>query len=173
MSGISHFFTCLSGPTLYKMYRQAGRLGQGHHGTEKYAANAAERYGGIVMSCISTLWSFTIYTSPFILTTLYRREMFTPTGAVTLSKFFMSFCVVYVLSMNVRALGRATNPSYKEFLDVLTSALRDFKPENKQRLIPPPSTPWKPPLPVGPPPPLSESSGSLTPPPGMRKKVSK
>ena len=134
MSGISHFFTCLSGPTLYKMYRQAGRLGQGHHGTEKYAANAVERYGGIVMSCISTLWSFTIYTSPFILTTLYRRDMFTPTGAVTLSKFFMSFCVVYVLSMNVRALGRATNPSYKEFLDVLTSALRDFKPENKQRL---------------------------------------
>ena len=134
MSGISHFFTCLSGPALYKIYRQAGRLGQGHHGTEKYAANAVERYGGIVMSCISTLWSFTIYTSPFILTTLYRRDMFTPTGAVTLSKLFMSFCAVYVLSMNVRALGRATNPSYKEFLDVLTSALRDFKPENKQKL---------------------------------------
>ena len=83
---------------------------------------------------ISTLWSFSIYTSPFILTTLYRRDMFTPNGAVTLSKFLMGVCIVYVVSMNIRALGRATNPTYKEFLGVLTSALRDFNPESKRLL---------------------------------------
>lgn len=133
MSGVSYYFTCLSGPALNKIYRQV-RSSSAHSGSEKYIGNAVERYGGIVMSCISTLWSFSIYTSPFILTTLYRRDMFTPNGAVTLSKFLMGVCIVYVVSMNIRALGRATNPTYKEFLGVLTSALRDFNPESKRLL---------------------------------------
>ena len=83
---------------------------------------------------ISALWSFSIYTSPFILTTLYRREMFTPTGAVTLSKFLMGVCAIYFLSLNIRALGRASNPTYREFLDVLTLALRDMNTTSKGKL---------------------------------------
>ena len=46
----------------------------------------------------------------------------------------MGVCVLYVASMNIRALGRATNPTYREFLEVLTSALRDFNAENKKLL---------------------------------------
>ena len=60
--------------------------------------------------------------------------MFTPNGAVTVSKFLMGVCAIYVLSMNIRALGRATNPTYREFLEVLTSALREFNAENKRHL---------------------------------------
>ena len=60
--------------------------------------------------------------------------MFTPSGAVTLSKFLMGVCVIYVVSMNIRALGRATNPTYREFLEVLTSSLRNFSGENKKQL---------------------------------------
>ena len=60
--------------------------------------------------------------------------MFTPSGAVTVSKFLMGICAIYVLSMNIRALGRAANPTYREFLDVLTLALRDFNVEIKQKL---------------------------------------
>ena len=83
---------------------------------------------------ISALWSFGIYTSPFILTSLYRRDMFTPNGAVTISKFFMGVFVLYVVSMNIRALGRATNPTYREFMETLITALKDFKVENKKKI---------------------------------------
>ena len=83
---------------------------------------------------ISALWSFGIYTSPFILTSLYRRDMFTPNGAVTISKFLVGVCVLYMVSMNIRALGRATNPTYREFLQTLNTALRDFNAENKKKI---------------------------------------
>ena len=60
--------------------------------------------------------------------------MFTPNGAITISKFMMGVCVLYVVSMNIRALGRATNPTYREFLEILTSTLRDFNIENKRHI---------------------------------------
>ena len=60
--------------------------------------------------------------------------MFTPNGAVTISKFFMGVFVLYVISMNVRALGRATNPTYREFLETLITALKDFKVEDKKKI---------------------------------------
>jgi hypothetical protein len=60
--------------------------------------------------------------------------MFTPNGAVTLSKFLMGVCVIYVVSMNIRAFGRAANPTYREFLEVLTSSLKNFSTENKKQL---------------------------------------
>ena len=60
--------------------------------------------------------------------------MFTPNGAVTLSKFLIGVCAIYVVSMNIRAIGRATNPTYREFLEVLTSSLRNFNAENKKQL---------------------------------------
>ena len=60
--------------------------------------------------------------------------MFTPNGAITMSKFVMGVCAIYVFSMNIRALGRVTNPTYREFLEVLTSALREFNVENKRQL---------------------------------------
>lgn len=133
MSAFSYIRAYLSGPSLYRIYRQA-RLGQGYTTSEQYVGNAGERYGGMVMSCISMLWSFGIYTSPFILTSLYRRDMFTPNGAITISKFMMGVCVLYVVSMNIRALGRATNPTYREFLEILTSSLRDFNIESKRNI---------------------------------------
>jgi len=133
MNIISYIRAYLTGPTLYRIYRQA-RLGQGYVASEQYNGNAGERYGGMVMSCISALWSFGIYTSPFILTSLYRRDMFTPNGAVTISKFLVGVCVLYVVSMNIRALGRVTNPTYREFLETLNSALQDFNVENKKKI---------------------------------------
>ena len=60
--------------------------------------------------------------------------MFTPNGAITISKFMMGVCVLYVVSMNIRALGRATNPTYREFLEILTSSLRDFNIESKRNI---------------------------------------
>ena len=60
--------------------------------------------------------------------------MFTTNGAVTLSKFLIGVCAIYVVSMNIRAIGRATNPTYREFLEVLTSSLRNFNAENKKLL---------------------------------------
>ena len=60
--------------------------------------------------------------------------MFTPNGAVTISKFLVGVCVLYMVSMNIRALGRATNPTYREFLQTLNSALRDFNAENKKKI---------------------------------------
>ena len=60
--------------------------------------------------------------------------MFTTNGAITLSKFLIGVCAIYVVSMNIRAIGRATNPTYREFLEVLTSSLRNFNAENKKLL---------------------------------------
>ena len=92
MSSISYILAYLSGPSLYRIYRQArlvsittlynnpnvGKIfdvikwnndwyilylkiiyqGQGYAGTEQYIGNAGERYGGMVMSCVSMNNSF-------------------------------------------------------------------------------------------------------------------
>ena len=57
-----------------------------------------------------------------------------PNGAVSISKFLVGVCVLYVVSMNIRALGRVTNPTYREFLETLNSALQDFNVENKKKI---------------------------------------
>merc|ERR1719167_210747 len=62
------------------------------------------------MSCISALWSFGIYTSPFILTSLYRRDMFTPNGAVTISKFLVGVCALH--GVNEYKSTRKSNKPY-------------------------------------------------------------
>ena len=44
------------------------------------------------------------------------------------------FGTLYTTSLVLRAVGRTSNPTYREFLDILEQAQRDFQTANKARL---------------------------------------
>jgi len=100
----------------------------------EYLPNTAERYGSIIVTVINSMFSLGYYTSPFLVSYAYRRDMFNPGGLITILEIFAGFGTLYTTSLVLRAVGRTSNPTYREFLDILEQAQRDFQTANKARL---------------------------------------
>lgn len=77
-------------------------------------------------------YSFTYWTSPIVLTVLYRRGYFTQEGARTLFGYILSISFVYGLSQLMRGIGRAYNSDYSLFLEVLLAAEKSCTPQNRK-----------------------------------------
>lgn len=76
--------------------------------------------------------SVSIYTSPLILTWLYRRDFFNIDGFVYLSKVISGITLVYLCAFYIRGIGRVFNPVYRQFIDILAKTSRQpLTPENK------------------------------------------
>lgn len=80
------------------------------------------------------VWKIGVYTSPAIIGYLYQKGYYEADGLITVTKFLTSVGVILVISFCFRAIGRASNPTYKNFLGTLQTAQKNMTPTVKQQL---------------------------------------
>jgi len=100
-------------------------------GSVSYSGNALERYSTTVINSIQTALSVSIYTSPLILTWLYRRDFFTSEGLAYLTKTVCGITMVYLCAFYIRGIGRVFNPVYRHFIDIHTKCMQNLSTENR------------------------------------------
>jgi hypothetical protein len=59
-----------------------------------------------------------------------KPELFSQAG-----RYLTGVGVVYLFALSLRAIGRATNPVYRDFLQILDKAVREPSPANRVRLL--------------------------------------
>lgn len=80
------------------------------------------------------VWKIGVYTSPALIGYLYQKGYHEPEGLVTITKLLTGVGVILVISFCFRAIGRASNPTYKNFLGTLQTAQRNMTPDVKKQL---------------------------------------
>ncbi|XP_076436481.1 phosphatidylserine lipase ABHD16A-like [Babylonia areolata] len=121
-------FRTLSGPRLIRLLKSDNREGR------DYVPNFLESSGDKFMQVIHACWSISWWSSPVIMTVLYRRGYFSHEGMVSLSKFLFSVGVVYAGAFCLRGLGRLTNPDYTLFINILIQVLQSPTASAKRAL---------------------------------------
>ncbi|XP_055534912.1 phosphatidylserine lipase ABHD16A [Wyeomyia smithii] len=112
------FYRYLLTPKLFKEY----------DGTkEMYEPGALEKYGDQLLTALNLMWSFGYYTSPLLITFLYRRGYFVADSVGTLAKFTTGIGLLVAVSLCMRGLGRSMNVVYLRFAECLESAKRNEK----------------------------------------------
>ncbi|XP_075990822.1 phosphatidylserine lipase ABHD16A [Anticarsia gemmatalis] len=109
---------CMFSPRLYKIYREGT-------GDTLYQPQGWEKWGDKVISSANTIMNIGLYTSPFIGMYLLKRGLFTVEESLQLGRFFTGLGCLLVVSLVLRAYGRARNPKYMEFLTALNSPRND------------------------------------------------
>lgn len=76
------------------------------------------------------MWNIGYYTSPIILTVLYRRGYFVLESISTLAKLTTGISMLVIISLCMRGLGRAKAPNYKRFFRTFDAAKQN--PQNEE-----------------------------------------
>lgn len=71
---------------------------------------------------LSLFWNISYYTSPLIITFLYRRGYFVAESITSFAKVSTGIGLLVVISLCMRGFGRASTPTYKQFIKVLDQA---------------------------------------------------
>ncbi|XP_038216532.1 phosphatidylserine lipase ABHD16A [Zerene cesonia] len=111
---------CLYSPRLYKIY------GDGEK-DNLYKPKQLEKFGDKIISTAQSIFTVAGYTSPFMCTYIYRRGFFSWDETVFLSKFFTGIGCLMAISFFMRAIGRAFNSQYTDFLNAITSPKTNHK----------------------------------------------
>lgn len=77
------------------------------------------------------MWSLGYYSSPLLITFLYRRGYFVAESVTSLAKFTTGIGLIVVVSLCVRGIGRQQNDLYTKFVKILELAKKD--PKNASR----------------------------------------
>ncbi|XP_064616388.1 phosphatidylserine lipase ABHD16A-like [Liolophura sinensis] len=125
----STLINCLKGPRLFRIHRSDNNNGR------LYQPNFVEATGDSFIKVIRFCWSLSFWTSPVLLTVLYRRNYFSLEGAGSLSKTIFSVVVIYTGAYIIRGIGRITNPDYVMFISVLSAAQKNFNEQTKKNLL--------------------------------------
>jgi len=105
----------LSGPRLLRI-RDVNGYGQ------SYVANNLEKTGDFFIKWMVTMYNVAYSISPFLIWTLYRRNMLSQEGFLTIYKYGISASILFTISASLRALGRISNSDYKRFTTTLYRA---------------------------------------------------
>ncbi|XP_074649625.1 phosphatidylserine lipase ABHD16A-like [Tubulanus polymorphus] len=128
---MSKLWQCIVGPALYRIHAVRGTQTEGRD----YSPNAMENGGDQFVRWIRLCYTISCWTSPFLLTFLYRRSYFTPEGAVSLFELFGTIVIFFYGSKAVRGWGRLRNREYRAFLATLENARENYaKPDRKRAL---------------------------------------
>lgn len=84
---------------------------------------------------MNIIWSFSVYTSPFIAGIMYRKGYIVAENLSIFVKVMTTFGLMYISSLCLRGFGRANNEVYQNFLKVLQHANRHMSTENKNQLV--------------------------------------
>ncbi|KAB7496913.1 Protein ABHD16A [Armadillidium nasatum] len=128
---MSNLWHCILGPRLFRIYTQIEQSSNGGDGSI-YTPNSCERLGNIITKGINVMWNIGLYTSPFIITYLYKKNYFCYMGCLSLGRFATGIGLLFVVGMIIKGLGRCVDSTYLEFLDVLKTARRNYTIENKR-----------------------------------------
>ncbi|CAK1554605.1 unnamed protein product [Leptosia nina] len=109
---------CLFSPRLYKIYGVSEK-------DALYQPKRLEKIGDKIIATAQNFLTVVSYTSPFICTYIYRRGFFSWDEALFLSKFFCGVGCFIVCSLLLRAVGRAMNSDYTDFLHAINRPKTD------------------------------------------------
>ncbi|XP_047543508.1 phosphatidylserine lipase ABHD16A [Vanessa atalanta] len=109
---------CFFSPRLFKIY------GQGPEETF-YEPYGPEKIANKILSTAQTVFNCSIYTSPFICMYIYKRGFFSWDEARFLSYVFGGLGCFIAFTYFMRAIGRASNPGYVDFLNNLNTPSDD------------------------------------------------
>lgn len=81
------------------------------------------------------MWNISYYTSPLIITFLYRRGYFVAESITSFAKVSTGIGLLVVISLCMRGFGRSSSASYRNFVKVLEQAKANVSNHNlKDRL---------------------------------------
>ncbi|XP_031618037.1 phosphatidylserine lipase ABHD16A [Contarinia nasturtii] len=109
------FFNYILSPRLYKVYRDGSIQ-------SLYEPGGFEKWGDQVISTLSLMWNISYYTSPLIITFLYRRGYFVAESISSFAKVSTGIGLLVVISLCVRSFGRSSSASYRNFVKALEQA---------------------------------------------------
>lgn len=84
------------------------------------------------------MWNISYYTSPLILTFLYRRGYFVAESITSLAKLSTGIGILVAISLCMRSIGRSQTQSYTRFVRTLINAKRkptDLEAKTQLRLF--------------------------------------
>ncbi|XP_030375199.1 phosphatidylserine lipase ABHD16A [Scaptodrosophila lebanonensis] len=113
MSILNYIF----GPKLYMEYK-----GVPEPQRKMYEPGAAEKFGDQILSTLSVMWNISYYTSPLIITFLYRRGYFVAESMPTLAKITTSVGLIVMISLFMRGIGRLQSRAYSSMMKALEQA---------------------------------------------------
>lgn len=117
---------CLLGPSLLRLNIKPGAQAL------DYQPLTFERWGDTILSSVSTTAKLLLYVSPIVIPWAISRGWASNDGMVLISKFLVGVGVVVAGAFIIRAYGRMSNPTYANFISLLTSAQQQFNMTNKK-----------------------------------------
>ncbi|XP_055623895.1 phosphatidylserine lipase ABHD16A [Toxorhynchites rutilus septentrionalis] len=112
------FYKYLLTPKLFKEYDGTKDL---------YEPGALEKYGDQILAALNLMWNFGYYSSPLLITFLYRRGYFVADSVGSLAKFTTGIGLLVAVSLCMRGLGRSMNVIYIRFAECYENAKRGEK----------------------------------------------
>lgn len=87
---------------------------------------------------LSVMWNISYYTSPLIITFLYRRGYFVVESINSMAKVSTGIGLLVVISLCMRGFGRSQTRAYTKFVKALEEAKKNptsIEAKNKLRLF--------------------------------------
>lgn len=78
------------------------------------------------------IWNIGYYTSPLIITFLYRRGYFVADTVPTVGRISISIGLIVFVSLCIRSLGRSQNATYMKFMRTLWACGTNQKADKEQ-----------------------------------------
>lgn len=120
------FLSYVFGPKLYQEYGLDKKL---------YEPGGLERFGDQIISTLSLMWNISYYTSPFIVTFLYKRGYLVADSISSFAKFTTSIGIIVVITLCIRGFGRTQSKSYVKMIKAIEmSKLSSSDEETKREL---------------------------------------
>ncbi|RWS17393.1 abhydrolase domain-containing protein 16A-like protein [Dinothrombium tinctorium] len=114
MKNVIAFLNCLLGPRLYRIYRAENHEGR------YYKPTAVEFWSDNIIKIMNFTYSLTVYTSPILLTLLYRRGNLNLSASnesyYLMVRVFGTATVVLISALCLRGCGRFANSDYRSFI---------------------------------------------------------
>ncbi|XP_035905846.1 phosphatidylserine lipase ABHD16A isoform X2 [Anopheles stephensi] len=92
---------------------------------DNYEPGTLEKYGDQLLAALNLMWSFSYYTSPILVSILYRRGYFVAESVGTFAKVTTGIGLLVAVSLCMRGLGRSMNMVYVRFAETLENARRN------------------------------------------------
>lgn len=81
------------------------------------------------------MWNLSYYTSPLIITFLYRRGYFVAESITSFAKVSTGIGLIVMISLCMRSFGRSQTRAYTKFVEALNEAKADPKAKEKLRVF--------------------------------------
>lgn len=81
------------------------------------------------------MWNISYYTSPLIITFLYRRGYFIAESITTMAKFSTGIGILVVISLCIRGFGRSQSKGYTKFVKTLEAAKANANDERMKNSL--------------------------------------